>query len=134
MAATKAKAKVSEEYETIVDGDEEFAEVKGTGGGDFPPTWDFDDEPVLKGTYTGHEVKSIKGKDRVIHHFSNVDDLDDPDELGVNAWGTAILDDRLEGLEGKRVLVRKTGEKIPTSSGNGAWDWKIGVAKSALAS
>lgn len=119
-AATAAKAR----NKAIAAEADEFVEVKG--GGDFPATWDFDEQPELIGTFLGSEVKEIKGKDRTIHSF-------EVDGETVNAWGAAILDSRLEDIDqGSRVKVVKTGDKIPTKAGRGAWEFKVFVARGAL--
>lgn len=115
-------ATVSDEYAEAVNEADEFVEVKGK---DFPDTWNFDEQPELVGTYVSSITKEIKGKDRTIHTF-NVNGED------VNAWGTAILDSRLEGTEGSRVKVVKTGEKLATKSGHRAWEYKVYVSRSAL--
>lgn len=121
-AATAAKARNRQ----IADEADEFVEIEGTGGGDFPDTWDFDSDPVLIGTFVGTETKLIKGKDRTIHTF-------EVDGETFNAWGTAILDDRLSNLEGNtRVKVEKTGAKLATQSGNGAWEFKVFAARGAI--
>ena len=102
---------------------EEFVEVKG---GDFPETWDFEEQGDLVGTFLGTEVKEIKGKDRSIHSF-------EVDGETVNAWGTAILDSRLNDVAtGARVKVQKTGKKIATKGGRQAWEFKVFVARGAL--
>lgn len=103
---------------------DEFVEIKG--GGDFPGTWDFEEQGDLIGTFLGTEVKDIKGKDRTIHTF-------EIDGEPVTAWGTAILDSRLSDVdEGSRVKVVKTGDKIATKSGRSAWEFKVFVARGAL--
>ena len=105
---------------------EEYVEV--TGGGDFPSTWDFDEQGDLVGVFKGTETKDIKGKDRTIHSF-------EIDGETVNAWGTAILDSRLSDVEPNTgVKVVKTGAKLPTKAGRGAWEFKVYVRRSALRS
>lgn len=119
-AATAAKAR----NKAVAAEADEYAEV--TGGGDFPSTWDFEEQGDLVGTFTGSEVKEIKGKDRTIHSF-------DVNGEAVNAWGTAILDSRLKDVEpGSGVKVVKTGAKLPTKSGRSAWEFKVYVRRSAL--
>ena len=103
---------------------DEFVEI--TGGGDFPKTWDFEEDGDLVGTFSGTVQKEIKGKERTLHNFS-VDDAD------VTAWGAAILDSRLADVEpGSRVKVVKSGDKLPTKSGRSAWEFKVFVAKGSL--
>lgn len=107
---------------------DEYAEI--TGGGDFPRTWDFEEDGELVGTFTGSVVKEIKGKDRTIHSF-------EVDGEPVTAWGTAILDSRLEELDADDrpdVKVIKTGKKLPTKSGRSAWEFKVFVRRGALRS
>lgn len=119
-AATAAKARNRQVA------DEAYEEVTGSGGGDFPDTWDFDDAPELIGVFVGTVTKNIKGKDRTIHEF-------EVDGETFNAWGTAILDDRLKALDGgTKVKVVKTGAKLPTQSGNGAWEFKVFAARGAI--
>jgi hypothetical protein len=113
---------VNEEYEEVVGQADQWEEH---GGSDFAPAHDFS-EPLV-GTLLRTETKEIKGKDRVLHTF-------DVDGDEVVAWGTAILDNRLKGLEGKRCKVVKTGKKITTKSGNGAWEFQVFVSRAALAS
>lgn len=103
---------------------DEFVEVKG---GDFPETWDFEEQGDLVGTFVGTETKNIKDKDRTIHTF-------EIDGENVTVWGTAILDSRLSDVdEGSRVKVVKTGKKISTKGGRQAWEFKVYVARGALA-
>ena len=110
---------------------EEFVEVKG---GDFPETWDFDEQGDLIGNFAGTEVKEIKGKDRTIHTFETDETDDDGNPVKVTVWGTAILDSRLGDVaEGSRVKVVKTGKKVATKGGRQAWEWKVFIARGALA-
>ena len=103
---------------------EEYVEV--TGGGDFPPVWDFEDQGDLVGVFNGTEVINAKGKDRNLHSF-------EVDSETVTVWGTAILDSRLGDVDpNSRVKVIKTGDKLPTKSGHQAWEFKVLVAKGAL--
>jgi hypothetical protein len=102
----------------------EYEEVKG--GGDFPDTWDFEEQGDLVGTFTGSVVKEIKGKDRTIHEF-------EVDGEVVQAWGAAILDSRLSDLDAPvDVKVVKTGDKIKTKSGHHAAEYKVFVKRGAL--
>ena len=104
---------------------DEFVEVTGSGG-DFPKTWDFEEDGDLVGTFLATVQKEIKGKERTLHNFS-VNDAE------VTAWGAAILDSRLSDVEvGSRVKVIKTGDKLPTKSGRSAWEFKVFVAKGSL--
>lgn len=119
-SATAAKARAKAVASEAID----YEEVKT--GGDFPSTWDFETQGDLEGVYTGTEVKDIKGKDRTIHSFEVAGEP-------VTAWGTAILDDRLKPVEsGSRVKVVKTGAKLATKAGRGAWEFKVFVARGAL--
>lgn len=116
-----AKAAVSEEYEAVVDGDE-FVEVKGK---DFAPTIDWSATPQLDGVYSGSRTIKVKGDDRTVHTFTTEDG-------DIDAWGAAILDSRLAGLDGKKVRVIKTGQKLSTKQGRRADEYKVFVARSAL--
>lgn len=119
--ATAVKGKARKQAEEA----EEFVEV--TGGGDFPPVWEFETQGDLVGTFIGTETILAKGKDRTIHTFEVSSET-------FNVWGTAILDSRLGDVDpGSRVKVVKTGEKIPTKSGNAAWEFKVLVARGAVA-
>lgn len=103
---------------------DEYVEV--SGGGDFPPVWDFEDQGDLVGTFLGTDIINAKGKDRTLHSF-------EVDGETVNVWGTAILDSRLADVDdGSRVKVVKTGDKVPTKSGHQAWEFKVFVARGAL--
>ena len=116
-------APVNEEYvEQTADADE-YVEVKG---GNYAPVHDFDASPYLDGIYQGVEAKQIKGRDTTIHTF-----LVNGEE--VQAWGAAILDSRLEGLEGAKVRVHKTGQKLTSKNGNTPWEYKVYVAKGSVA-
>lgn len=118
--------KTNADYTEVVAEADEFVEVKG--GGDFPPVHDFKENPVLVGTYLGSEDKNIKGNDQPsrIHSF-------EVDGETVQAWGSAILNSRLEDVEpGSRVKIEKPGTKVATKTGRQAWDWKVFVARSAL--
>jgi hypothetical protein len=102
---------------------EEYEEVKGSG---FTPTWDFDEQGDLVGTFTGTVTRDIKGEDRVLHQF-----VVDGEEY--EAWGAAILNSRLADVdEGTDVKVIKTGKKIPTKRGKPATEFKVLVKKGAL--
>lgn len=104
---------------------EEFVEV--SGGGDFPPVWDFEESGNLVGVFTGTDTINAKGKDRSLHSF-------EVDGETVTVWGTAILDSRLSDVEpGSRVKIEKPGTKVATKSGHQAWEFKVFVAKGALA-
>lgn len=120
---TKAKPAVSEDYEEVVNEADEYEEVEG--GLDFPPTHDFNDDPEIIGVFVGSETKDIKGKQRTIHSF-------EVNGVLTNVWGAAILDSRLEGLEGAKVKAVR-GNKVKTNTGNSCWEFKVYVAKSALA-
>lgn len=117
-------AKVNEEYETQSAEADEYVEVQG---GNYAPVWDFNENPILEGVYNGHEVKNIKGDDKVIHTFEV------PGIGEVQAWGAAVLNSRLDGLEGAKVRVHKTGQKLSSSNGRSPWEFKVYVAKSAFA-
>jgi hypothetical protein len=105
---------------------EEFVEITGDADGDFPDTWSFDDGNDLIGTFTGTEVKKIKGDDRTIHSF-------EVDDVPYNAWGAALLDSRLKDVEpGTRVKIVKTGDKITTGSGRKAWEFKVFASTGAI--
>ena len=104
---------------------EEFVEV--SGGGDFPPVWDFEESGPLVGTFGGTEVINAKGKDRNLHTF-------EVDGETVTVWGTAILDSRLSDVDpNSRVKVEKPGTKVATKSGHQAWEFKVFVAKGSVA-
>lgn len=104
---------------------EEYVEV--TGGGDFPPVWDFEEQGDLVGVFNGTKTITAKGKDRSLHSF-------DVDGDEVTVWGTAILDSRLADVEpGSRTKVQKPGTKVATKSGHQAWEFKVLVARGALA-
>lgn len=123
-------ADTATEYDEILDLDgEEFEEQKGSGG-DFPPTWDFDENPKLIAVYAGSKTINVKGDDRTIHTFSQApgSNATDIGEKGVEAWGTTILDDRIKGLDGEKVLVDKTGKKLGR-----AWEFRVYVSRQALA-
>lgn len=115
---------VNKEYEGMAD--DEFVEVEGSS--DFPPTLDWDDYPEgFVGTFVGTVTKEIKGKDRVIHTF-------DIDGTETQVWGAAILDSRLKEVPaGARTKVVKTGRKLNTNSGHKANEFRVLVARSALA-
>jgi len=110
---------VSAEYASL---DDDFVEVRPS---DFAPTHDFDSEPELTGRYEGSRTVTTKNGDRLVHSFSAAAGL-------VDAWGTAVLNSRLEGLEGARVKVIKTGKKLGTNSGYSAWEFRVLVAKGTL--
>lgn len=115
-------AKASADFRNQVDEAEEFVEVKG---GDFPAAHDFDKQDTIVGTFLGTEEKTIKGKDRVLHTV-------EVDGEPVTLWGTAILDSRLSEVEpNTRVKIVRRG-KVPTKSGNQAWDFSVYVARSAF--
>ena len=120
--ATRQKPAVAEDYSEVVNEAEEFEEVQGD---DFPPTWDFNEDSELIGIYKGAETKDIKGKARTIHTF-------EVNGVITNVWGTAILDSRLAGLEGAKVKAVR-GNKVKTKTGNSCWEFKVYVAKAALA-
>ena len=82
--------------------DEEFVSTSDGNSGDFAPTHNFEDAPVLKGTYSG-EVKSVDTKNgkRNIHVFSSADGYDGPVEI----WGSKILDEELPKVAGMRCAV-----------------------------
>jgi hypothetical protein len=110
--------------------EDEFVEI--TGGGDFPDTWDFDVSEKspggndLIGTYLGTKTVEVRGDDRKVHQF-------DVDGTEFDAWGTAILNSRLEQIEpGTRVKVVKTGAKIKTKGGQ-AWEFKVFASKASMA-
>jgi len=129
-----SKAPINEEYvEQTADADE-YQEVKG---GNYAPVHDFDANPYLKDViYQGVEAKNIKGRDTTIHTFlANATQDDDGVWTGdeIQAWGAAILDSRLEGLEGAKVMVHKTGAKLTSKSGNTPWEYKVFVAKGSVA-
>lgn len=116
---------VNDEYTETIDGDE-FVEVKDDGGGDFPPVHDWDDGPIL-GSYKGSKEVTTKNGLSTIHSF-------DVDGEELQCWGTTLLSGRLADVEpGSRVKVIKTGNKIPTKSGHKANEFKVLVARSALA-
>lgn len=102
----------------------EFVEVRG---GDFPPVWDFEEQGDLIGTFTGSKGVTTKHGDRVLHHF-------DVDGQEVTVWGAAILNSRLEDIDpGSRVKVVLTGNFIPTKRGKPATEYKVYVARGAVA-
>lgn len=112
----------------IADEADEYVEVKGSGG-DYPDTWDFDEDGDLIGVFVGTERKEIKGKGRVIHTFEVAGEP-------VTVWGAAILDSRLSDLDPETrpdVKVVKTGDKLSTKSGRKAWEFKVFVRRGALA-
>jgi len=114
-------AKTSAEFRDQLAEAEEYEEIKG----DFPEVHDWEKEPELKGVYVKTESITAKGKARVIHTFQ-------VDGVERQVWGTAILDSRLSQLDGgERVKVVRRG-KVPTSSGNLAWDFGVYVARSAF--
>lgn len=116
--ASKARAKA------VAAEASEYVEV--TGGGDFPATWNFEEQGDLEGVFVGTEIKLIKGKDRTIHNF-------EVDGEPVNVWGAAILDSRLSDIEaGDTVKVVKTGAKIATKAGFQAAEYKAFVRRAAL--
>lgn len=83
--------------------DEEFVALEKDGeGGDFNPTHDFHENPVLKGTYSGDVkvVETVNGK-RNIHTFSQADGYEGPVEI----WGSKILDEDLPKVTGMRCAV-----------------------------
>lgn len=103
---------------------DEYAEVKG---GDFPDSWDFEEQGDLLGTYLGSKVVPTKHGDRTVHQFQ----LANGEE--VDAWGTAILNSRLADVDsGQDVKVVKTGDKVKTKAGS-AWEFKVFVKKGAVA-
>lgn len=103
---------------------EEFVEVTG---GDFNSAWDFDENNEIVGVFKGTEVKEIKKKDRTLHTI----EVDGED---FTVWGTAVLDNRLEGVEpGSRVKIVRPGTKIRTKSGHQAWEFKVFVSRGAFA-
>lgn len=113
------------EYTEIIEG-EEFVEVQGEG---FNPTWEWPDSGPgeFVGVYKGTETKAIKGKDRTLHTF----EIDGQD---TTVWGASILDDRLKPVDsGSRCKVIRTGKKLQSASGNAPWEFKVLVARSALA-
>lgn len=115
------------EYTELIDG-EEFVESQGTGG-DFNPTFKFADsgESSFVGIFKDTETKEIKGKERTLHTF----EIDGTD---YTVWGAAILDDRLKPVDpGSRCKIIKTGKKLQSTSGNQPWEFKVLVARSALA-
>lgn len=118
--ATRSRARAKD----LASEAEQYEEVKG--GGDFPDTWNFEEQGDLVGTFTGSVVKEIKGKDRTIHEF-------EVDGEVVQAWGAAILDSRLSDLDAPvDVKVVKTGDKIKTKSGHQAAEYKVFVKRGAL--
>lgn len=101
----------------------EWEEVKSA---DFPDTWDFDENPELIGEYLGSKVVGTKHGDRTVHQLS-------VDGEPIDAWGTAILNSRLENVDvGTVVRITKTGAKIKTKGGQ-AWEYKVDVRKGAIA-
>lgn len=103
---------------------DEFVEVKG---GDFAGSWNFEEQGDLIGVYEGSKEVGTKNGDRTLHTF-------DVDGEEITVWGTAILDSRLSDVEeGQRVKVVKTGDKITTKSGHKAWEFKVFVARGAIA-
>lgn len=107
---------------------DEYVEVKGSGGDDFPGTHDFAADGDLIGVFLGTETKDIKGKQRTIHTF-------EVDGEPVTAWGTAILDSRLSELDGSErphVKIVRPGTKVATKSGHQAWEFNVFVKASAL--
>lgn len=129
MAAT-----INEEHTEIIDG-EEFVEVGGKGG-DHPDTLSFrGDEPIaILGTYSARKENVGQNKSTV-HSFTGASVNDTPVDYEngeVQAWGSAILDDRLADVPfGTKVKVVYTGQRIPTKNGS-AKDFKVLVARSAL--
>lgn len=117
-----SKTAVAADYEEVIAGADEFEEVAGE---DFPPTHDFNENPEIVGTFVSSESKDIKGKQRTIHTF-------EVNGVTTNVWGTAILDSRLAGLEGAKVKAVR-GKKVQTAKGNSCWEFKVYVAKAALA-
>ena len=100
----------------------EYEEVKGSG---FTPTWDFDEQGDLIGTFEGTTTRSIKGEDRVFHLFT-------VEGEEVEAWGAAILNSRLGDVEpGTDVKVVKTGAKIKTKRGS-ANEFKVFARRGAV--
>lgn len=128
---------VNTEYTETVDG-EEFVEVAGEGGGDYAPTLSFrgDDPVTILGTFTGTE-KNVGQNKSSVHSFTQAKVEGDPNHSGdhdeIQAWGSAILDDRLASVDpGSRVKVVYTGNRLPTRNGS-AKEFKVLVARSALA-
>lgn len=116
-------ATVSDDYQAQADDAEVYEEVQGDA---FAPVHDFEENDTLIGVYQGsREVETKKGA-RTIHSF-----LVNGEE--VEAWGAAILNDRLKGLEDQKVKIVRPGDKLPTNSGGSAWNFKVFVAKAALA-
>jgi hypothetical protein len=105
-------------------GDDEFVDAPRK---QFAPTHDFAADPVLVGTYKGSREVDTKNGKRLVHGF-------EVDGQPLDAWGASMLNSRLDGLEDKRVKVILTGELIPTKAGRKVKEYKVLVAKSALAS
>lgn len=108
-----ARAQAEDAYEEV------------TGSSDFTPTWDFEAQGDLIGTFTGTTERDIKGESRTFHQF-----LVDGEE--VECWGAAILNSRLGDVDpGTDVKVVKTGAKIKTKRGH-ANEFKVYARKGAV--
>lgn len=85
---------------------------------------------VFIGSYQGPKEKTIKGKTRRFNQF-----IDESGEE-VEAWGTTILDGRLDAVEKShglpaRVRIEYLGKNAPTSHGTFAHNFRVGASKRA---
>lgn len=124
-----------------VDYSTETEEYEEVGGGDFPPTWDFDLADTVKGIYLDTRDVNTRNGSRKIHRFeahegTDLDGLGDAElpESGLfDVWGAAIVNSRLENVpSGVKVKIVKTGKKVPTKSGRQAWEFEVLAAKGSV--
>lgn len=102
--------------------------VEVGGSGDFAPTHDFEENPVLVGTYTGSRLVNTRNGERTIHSFIT------PDGSPRDAWGAAIINSRLKSVpEGARVKITSTGKMVKSErTGRSSREFIVLVAKASL--
>lgn len=115
----------------VPDAGEEFVQVNGAAEDDdaaYPPTHDFDAEPVFTGTFAGTKSIPTKHGPRNKHVFKPADGYDN----GAEVWGSTVIDQELAGLdEGQRIRIVFQGTRV-AGNGNTFKAFDILVAKSSM--
>lgn len=125
-----------------VDYSTETEEYEAVGGGDFPPTWDFELCDTVKGVYLSTRDVNTRNGSRKIHRFGAHEGTNPQGfEGGVyeredgifDVWGAAIINSRLENVPaGARVKIVATGRVVPTKNGRKAKEFEVLVAKGSV--
>lgn len=111
--------------------EEQQADIAGEGDyeeapkKEFAPTHDFREDDTLVGTYVSQRTVTTKNGDRTVHTFT-------VDGKPVDAFGTSMLNSRLDGLIGMDVKVLSTGNLLDTKAGRKVREFKVFVRKGAL--